>query len=65
MVDGLAVDAREFLEQFALARGQPSRRLDHHPHQLVAAPIAVQIDEALALEPEDFARLRAGLESSA
>src|ERR1700687_3967163 len=62
MVDSLAVDARELLEQLALTRGEAPRGLDHHLHELVAASIAVQIGKALALETEDLARLRAGLD---
>ena len=60
MVDVLAVELGEFLEQLALARGQAARRLDDHLDQLVAAPVAVKIDDALALEAQDLARLRAG-----
>src|ERR1700730_527220 len=62
MVDGLAVDAGEFLEQFALARREPPRGLDHHAHELVAAPVSVEVWKALALEPEDLAGLRARLD---
>src|SRR5579863_3624190 len=59
MVDGLAVELGEFLEQLALARRQAARRFDDHLDQLIAAPVAVKIDDALALEPQDFSRLRA------
>src|SRR5277367_3540390 len=62
MVNGLAVDARELLEQLALTHGEPPRSFDNRFHELVAAPIAVQIGKAFALESEDFARLRASLD---
>ena len=60
MVHIFARGFRKLLEQFALARGQSLRRLDHNFHQLIAAPVAMQIDNALALKPQDFARLGAG-----
>src|SRR5579863_1356657 len=60
MVHVFAGGAREFFEQFALAGGQATRGFNCDPHKLVAAPIAMQVREALALEPEDLTRLRAG-----
>src|SRR5208282_294090 len=60
MVDGLAVELGEFLQEFALAGGETARCLHHHANHLIAAPIAMQIDDALALEPQHFARLGAG-----
>src|SRR6202035_5409544 len=58
MIDGFAVELGEFLEQFALARGQAAGRLDDYLDQLIAASVAVKIDDALALEAQDFSRLR-------
>ena len=63
MVDGFAVELGEFLEQLALARGQTARGLDDYFYQLIAASVAVKIDDALALEAQDFSRLRARPES--
>src|SRR5208282_1811740 len=60
MVDGLAVELGEFLEQFALARGQAARRFDNYLDELIAAAVAVKVDDALALEAQDFSRLRGG-----
>ena len=64
MVHVLAGDLGKFLEQFALTRGQAPRRFDHDADQLIAPSITVQIDEALALEADYFARLCAWLEPS-
>ena len=49
MVDGLAVELGEFLEQFALPRGQAARRFDVHFDQLIAASLAVKIDDSFSL----------------
>src|ERR1019366_1103557 len=46
MVDGLAVELGEFLEQFALARGQAARRFDDNLDQLIAAAVAMKVDDA-------------------
>src|SRR6266404_3322607 len=54
----LAGHARELLEQLALARGELARRLDDDAHEVVAAPVAVEIGDALALQLEDRPRLR-------
>src|SRR5277367_4131216 len=60
MVDGFAVELGKFLEQLALARRQAARRLDDYLDQLVAFSVAVKIDDALALEAQNFTRLRGG-----
>src|SRR5271155_4914990 len=60
MVDGLAVKLGEFFQQLALAGGKTARRFHHHANQLIAPSVAMQIDDALALEPQHFARLGAG-----
>src|SRR5207249_9787864 len=54
----LAGHARELLEQFALARGELARRLDDDAHEVVAAPVAVEIGDALAFQLEDRPGLR-------
>src|SRR5580704_15999674 len=58
MVDGFAVELGEFFEQLALARGQAARGFHYNFYQLIAASVAVEIDDALALEAQDFSRLR-------
>ena len=45
--------------------GELARRLDDDAHELVAAPVAVQVGHALAPQAEDVARLRARPGSSA
>src|SRR5882757_1203953 len=58
MIDGFAVELSEFLEQFALARSQAARRFDDDLDELIAASVAVKIDNSLALEAQDLSRLR-------
>src|SRR5439155_25603576 len=61
--EGMDLFARqpcELLEQLALAGRQLLRRLHDDTHQLVAAPVAVQVRDALALQAEDLPRLGGG-----
>src|SRR5437870_2227684 len=61
--EGMDLFARqpcELLEQLALAGRQLLRRLHDDTHQLVAAPVAVQVRDALALQAKDLPRLGAG-----
>ncbi len=60
MVYVFAGGFRELLEQLALARSQTLWSLDHDLHELIAAAVAMQIDDALALKSQDFSRLCAG-----
>src|SRR5215469_16415847 len=60
MVDRLAVELGEFLEQLALPGREAARRFDGDAHKLIAAAVAMEIDDSLTLEPQYFARLRAG-----
>src|SRR6266851_5094324 len=56
----LAGDGGELLEQVALLLGELFRHLHRDPDVLVAALVAVELGDALALEPEHLAALGAG-----
>ena len=45
----------KFLEELPLARCQALRRFHYDTYQLIAATVTVEIDEALALQSQDFA----------